>query len=99
MVQSRMLGGALGLSVVTAAFTSFIRTNLDVASFTPAEVASLLKTSKAFGGLQIERASYARAVFAAGYNLQMKIVAGFAAAQIPTALLLWRKEQFTLPQA
>jgi hypothetical protein len=35
-------------------------------------------------------------VLAHGYNLQMIVLCGFAAAQIPAALLMWRKKQITV---
>jgi hypothetical protein len=99
MIQSRTLGGALGLAIVTTVLTASIRSRLGAASYTPMEIRSLLETSRAFSQLQNGRLDYARAVFASSYNLQMKIAAGFSIAQIPAAFLLWKnKGQFIVPR-
>ncbi|KAF2681604.1 hypothetical protein K458DRAFT_308950 [Lentithecium fluviatile CBS 122367] len=98
MVQSRMLGGALSLAIVTTTLTTSVHSELASTSFTPTEINALLKTSYAFAELGSERAVFARQVFANGYNLQMKIAAGFSAAQILGTLMLWRKEQFKVPR-
>lgn len=99
MVQSRMLGGALGLAIVTAAFTTAIRSDLVAASFAPAEIELLLKSSNILLELPSGKMTYVRSIFSNGYNLQMKLAAGFSAAQILASLLLWRYEQFVIPKA
>ena len=96
MVQFRALGGALGLAIVTTALTTSVRSKLSP-HFTEQEIDRLLKTSRAFADLPISRLILARNAFAEGYNLQMRIATGLSAAQIPSAMLLWRKKQINLP--
>lgn len=91
MVQFRTLGGALGLAIVTTVFTAFVKLKLANASFTSVEIGALLQTLGLFEILTEEKANFARTVFAEGYNLQMKIVAGVSAAQVLAATLLWKQ--------
>lgn len=92
VAQYRILGGCLGLAIVTTAFNSLVKGELD--DILPASQVDDLLTSPASvstfpGNLQGE----IRSVFADGYNLQMKILAGLAAGQIPSGLLMWQKQQ------
>ena len=96
MVQFRTLGGALGLAIVTTALTTSVRSKLSP-HFTKQEIDRLLRTSRGFIDLPDSRLILARNAFVEGYDLQMKIAAGLSAAQIPSAMLLWRKKQVTLP--
>ena len=59
----------------------------------PEQINKLLKSTQAFKTLAPNVAETVRLVFANGFNLQMKIMIGFSAAQIPATLLMWQKEQ------
>ncbi|KAF1952681.1 MFS multidrug transporter-like protein [Byssothecium circinans] len=97
MVQSRILGGALGLAIVTTVFTGYVTRTLMDASFSSSEVKMLLESTKAFAGIDGGKAHLARTIFAKGHNFQMAIVAGLSGAQILAALLLWEKPQIRIP--
>ena len=92
IVQFRLLGGVGGLAIVTAVLNGYVRSHLSQI-LPPATVQSLLQTTKAFENLPEPVARMVKSTFAAAYNLQLRIVIGFSAAQIPAALLLWKRKQ------
>lgn len=98
MVQFRTLGGALGLSIVTSAFKSYVHSKLLSAGLTYTEISALLKNTEAFSQISFQQATSARSIFAEGYNLQMKIATAFCGAQIVAAMFLWKKPQITVPR-
>jgi len=57
----------------------------------PNELATLLQTIEIISTLSPNKQEIVREVFARSYNVQFRIMIGFAAAQIPAAVLLWRK--------
>ncbi|KAL8860209.1 MAG: hypothetical protein Q9178_003473 [Gyalolechia marmorata] len=92
MVQVRTMGGLVGLAIVTAAMKSYIKSNL-AQHLSSAQIDILLKSTSAFETLPSEVVDVVKAIFAEGYNLQMRIMIGFSAAQIPVAFLMWKKKQ------
>jgi hypothetical protein len=97
MVQARILGGTLGLAVVTTVFTGYVHRELSHASFSASDVDIFLRSTKDFDALDEVKARIGRMVFATGHNVQMMIVAGFSGAQIPAALLIWSMPQIRIP--
>lgn len=86
------MGGAIGLAIVTNVLNSYIKSHLS-GLLTPEEISALLRTTQAFTALSPEIAEAVKTVFASGYNLQMSVLVGFSAAQIPVALIMWQKKQ------
>lgn len=95
MLQFRTMGGAIGLAIVTTVLNSYIKSHLS-AFLSPQEVNALLKSTQAFIALPPELAETVKTVFAKGYNLQMQIMVGFSAAQVPVALMMWQKKQIVV---
>jgi hypothetical protein len=92
VAQFRVMGGVIGLAIVTSIFNSFIRS--DVSSFLSGnQVDSLLKSTSYITTLSPTVQISTRDAFSAGYNLQMKILAGFAGGQVLSSFLMWRKDQ------
>ena len=90
VVQFRLLGGAVGLSIATSVVNSYLRSHLSgLVSLDQLE--SILRSVSAIDSLDPSLGSTVRAVFGRAYNLQMKLMIGFGAAQIPASLLLWGK--------
>lgn len=89
------MGGAIGFAIVTVAMNSYIKTRL-TNKLSSARIESLLKTAETFKKLLLNVAIFAKTVFAQGYNLQMRIMIGFSAAQIPITLLMWKKKQISV---
>jgi hypothetical protein len=79
------------LAIVTSVMNRWIRSELE--KFLPIEqVALLLQTTDVISKLPEAAQSQVREVFGRGYNLQMKIMIGMAAAQLPSTLLMWTKK-------
>ena len=94
-IQFRTMGGAIGLAVVTAATNTYVKKHL-AESFSSTQIEALLQTTEAFAKLSPAMLDTARTTFAQGYNLQMRIMIGFSAAQIPATFLMWQKEQIVI---
>lgn len=92
MVQFRTMGGAIGLAIVTTVLNSYIKSEL-AQYISPDQIASLLETAEAFKSLPPDIINLVKGVFARGYNLQVEMMIGFAAAQIPASFLMWKKNQ------
>ncbi|KAL8902863.1 MAG: hypothetical protein Q9207_004328 [Kuettlingeria erythrocarpa] len=92
MVQVRTLGGLVGLAIVTAAMKSYIKSNL-AQHLSSAQIDILLRSTSAFETLPSEVVDVVKSIFAEGYNLQMRIMIGFSAAQMPVAFLMWKRKQ------
>ena len=92
VAQFRVMGGVVGLAIITSAFNGFTRPRLDH-YLTTAQVAELLKTPTALIELPPAIQENVRMIFADGYNLELKILCGLAAGQIPASFLMWQKRQ------
>lgn len=86
-----MLGGVLGLAIVSTVMNRTLKSQLlDVL---PADlVATIFQRTGAVALLPEAKQETVRALFGEAYNTQMRILIGFAAAQIPATLLMWTKE-------
>ncbi|KAF1958519.1 MFS multidrug transporter-like protein [Byssothecium circinans] len=92
MVQFRTLGGALCLAITASVFNKFIRSHLSQI-LSPQEMDGILKYAASINSFPVGVRQDLVAILSRGYNLQFKILIGFAAAQIPATLLMWKKEQ------
>lgn len=92
MIQFRTMGGAIGLAIVTTVINSYVRNSL-AGILPPDRIGALLQTTDAFAALPAALAEDVKNIFARGYNLQLKIMIGFSAAQIPVTFLMWQKQQ------
>jgi hypothetical protein len=93
--QLRPMGGAIVLALTTSVFNSYTRPKL--AEILGSEIGGRIALSgEIVARLPSPQREDARAVLAHGYNLQMIVLCAFAAAQIPAALLMWRKKQITV---
>lgn len=91
VIQFRLMGGAVGLAIVTTVFNGEVRPKLEnILSL--AQLRALLQSTAVIQSFQPELQSRVRSIFAEGFNLQMRIMIGFGAAQIPAAFLMWRKK-------
>ncbi|KAG8157943.1 hypothetical protein KVR01_012215 [Diaporthe batatas] len=90
--QFRVMGGVIGLAIITSAFNGLVRGQLN--DLIPAsELETLLKSPETISSFAQDVQQIIRKTFAEGYTLQIKILAGLAAGQIPAALLMWEKDQ------
>jgi len=89
------MGGVIGLAIVTAAYKGYIKSNLEN-FLTPNELSQLLESAQNISLFGANKQDKVRAVFAGGYNLQFRILIAFAAAQIPSSVLMWRRNQIRI---
>ncbi|KAF2804408.1 MFS general substrate transporter [Mytilinidion resinicola] len=86
--QFRVLGGLIGISVASSLSTPYLRHHLiDVLPLDL--VLAVMEKTEALHMLSGATLDNVRAIFGESYNLQIKFVIGFAAAQIPTTALMW----------
>lgn len=76
----------IGVALVTYVMNSSIHPKL-MALLPRDDYQALLKSTSLIETFQPAVQATVRAIYADGYNLQMKITIGFAAAQVPLALL------------
>ncbi|CAG8971948.1 hypothetical protein HYALB_00003284 [Hymenoscyphus albidus] len=89
--QFRFLGGSFGLAIVSSVMYSYTRGKYE--DFLPPEIIkALLESLTVVENLQPAVRERVRQVLAEGYNLQMKILIGFAMLQIVTTVLMWEKK-------
>lgn len=86
------MGGVIGLAIVTTAFNGLVRGQLGNL-LSASQLNTLLKSPETIAAFPESLQNTIRETFADGYTLQIKILAGLAAGQIPAALLMWEKEQ------
>jgi hypothetical protein len=80
-----MMGSAVAAAVVNSVYNGYTRPQLEALGV-PDYVTTAFPES-ANGGDRI------KLIYAGGYNRQMIVLAVFAAAQLPAALLLWKRPQ------
>ncbi|KAI0025052.1 major facilitator superfamily domain-containing protein [Xylariomycetidae sp. FL0641] len=91
--QFRMMGSAIALAIATSVFDGQTRTQLANILGLADSNASLLSLAQYIGRLTADEQDGVRRVLVDGYNWQMIVLAAFAAAQIPAALLMWQTRQ------
>jgi hypothetical protein len=91
LAQFRILGGTFAISIATAAATPFISSRL-LHHLSPTTVQTLLDRTEGIVRLPEELQGVVRHIFADGYNLQMRILIGIAAAHVPATLLMWTRK-------
>ena len=89
------MGGVIGLAIVTTVQNGFVRSRLSQ-SLAKEQIDQLLKSADAIALFTPEAQIGIRSVFANSYNIQMKILAGFAAAQILATFIMWQKKQIVV---
>ena len=95
VIQFRTMGGAIGLAIVTTVINSYLRNRL-AGLLPPDQIAAVLQSTDALGTLPPALAETVRGIFARGYNLQLRIMIGFSAAQIPVTFLMWQRKQIVV---
>ena len=93
--QLRYMGAVIGVAIATCVLNSFVESHLsNILSST--QVEGLLRSSGMINTLPAELQIPVRLVFAEAYNLQMKVLIGFSAAQTAAACLMWQKKLVVL---
>ncbi|KAJ5107837.1 hypothetical protein N7456_004512 [Penicillium angulare] len=90
-IQSRTLGGVLGISAATTILNYYLRSRL-TGNLQPQELAAVLKTSESIQYLTIEAQEHVRDVYAMAYSMQMKLAGAFSAAQLLAVGMIWKRD-------
>ncbi|KAI0882850.1 putative efflux pump antibiotic resistance protein [Annulohypoxylon maeteangense] len=90
--QFRTMGSAMGLAIATSVFNGYTLPRF--AGLGIQDPAADLITGQQFlpAALQDE----GRLILSEGYNRQMTVLCAFSAAQIPAALLMWKRKQMVI---
>lgn len=90
--QFRQMGGSIGIAIVTAVFNSYVTSPLSNLTGT-SDLTAVEGLGQYLGDLQASTQNEVRLILGQGYNRQMLVLCGLAAAQIPAGFLLWRRDQ------
>ncbi|KAL4735695.1 major facilitator superfamily domain-containing protein [Aspergillus similis] len=95
VAQFRVMGGCIGIAVVTAVANGYLQSHLRQVP-APEELCAVLQSAVRLSTLSSADQGLVRRAFSASYNLQMKILAGFAGGQVLASLLKWQQKQSRL---
>lgn len=97
VVQFRMIGSTLGLASVTTALNNHLSDHLPKI-LNDTQLESVLSSTSVISSLEEPLKAQVQEVFGQGYDLQLKILIGFTAAQFLTLLLNWnwKKSQMSI---
>lgn len=90
--QFRIMGGAIGLSIINTVMHSFLRSHLSSILTLP-QLESVLGSAQAIAALPTNKYEQVVLEFSEGYNIQMKIMSGMAAIQLLGTGIMWQKNQ------
>lgn len=90
-----MLGGALGLAFASSAMNSYLASKLS-SSIGAERLAAVLQSVTAAQSFPPHAQRLVLEALSSGYNLQMKILTGFAGVQVLAVGLLWRNKQISV---
>ncbi|RDA90121.1 hypothetical protein CP533_2571 [Ophiocordyceps camponoti-saundersi (nom. inval.)] len=91
--QFRTMGSAFGLAIVTSVFNGYTGPRLAGLGLSP-DVTSIEGVgSQRLAAISPEVLTDVRSILSEAYNRQMFVLCAFAAAQIPAALLMWKRKQ------
>ena len=95
-MQFRFLDGATALAIVTAVANSWLQDVLHTIVRTE-QVAMIFRDSAFIDSLPDTVQGTVRGLFVKGFNLQMRILSGFATAQFPVTMLMWQRSYWNEP--
>jgi predicted MFS family arabinose efflux permease len=89
--QFRTMGAAFGIAITTSVFNHNLRAQMPSMD----SISDLIQGELTGDGASVLPGSQKviQLIAAEGYNRQMLVLCGFAAAQIPTSMLMWRRKQ------
>uniref|UniRef100_A0A8H7NQR2 Major facilitator superfamily (MFS) profile domain-containing protein n=1 Tax=Bionectria ochroleuca TaxID=29856 RepID=A0A8H7NQR2_BIOOC len=95
VVQFRFLGGATALSIATAVGNKWLRDELS-SLVSVEQLSFIFRDLASIDSLPPSSQEIVRRLFVESFNLQMRILIGFAAAQFPVTLMMWERQPVML---
>jgi hypothetical protein len=92
ITQFRIMGGAIGLSIVNSVMHGMLRSGL-APILTSLQLNEVLDSAQYIANFPPKVREQVLLKFSDSYNLQMRILAGLAAGQIIGTLIMWQKKQ------
>jgi hypothetical protein len=92
ITQFRIMGGAIGLSIVNSVMHGMLRSRL-AQILTSLQLDKVLDSAQYIAVLSPQVREEVLLQYSDGYNVQMRILAGLAAGQIIGTLIMWQKKQ------
>lgn len=92
ITQFRVMGGAIGLSIVNTVMHDLLRTRLSPV-LSSLQLGKVLDSAEFIKLLPTQVRDQVLLQFSDGYNVQMRILAGLAAGQIIGTLIMWQRKQ------
>lgn len=91
ITQFRALGGVIGIAITTNVFNNYIRSTLSN-QLTTDQLSHLLQSvTTAISSLPLDMQKVVESTFASAYDLQTKVLIGFAVGQALAVSLMWEK--------
>lgn len=94
-MQFRFLGGATALSIATAVGNKWLRDELS-SLVSVEQLSFIFRDLASIDSLPPSSQEIVRRLFVESFNLQMRILIGFAAAQFPVTLMMWERQPVML---
>ncbi|KAF2262723.1 MFS general substrate transporter [Lojkania enalia] len=91
IVQFRIFGSTIGLSIATSVLNAKLRAELP-RMLSPEKLEAVLRSTTVIHKLPGNVRSVVEDVFGEGYALQLKVVVAFAAVNVLTTCMVWRKK-------
>ncbi|KAF2821599.1 MFS multidrug transporter-like protein [Ophiobolus disseminans] len=95
VMQFRLMGGAVTLSIINTARAAYLRSTLNDL-LTAHQITQILEFAPSVNAFDPATKHVVGIKLADAYNLQTKILAGVAGAQVLSSLLMWQKNQITV---
>ena len=88
--QFRTMGSAMGLAIATSVFNGYVLSRIGNLGVGGLSITDLTTGQQSLPAIIQEDA---RHILSEAYNRQMLVLCGFSAAQIPAAMLMWKRKQ------
>ncbi|KAL9097924.1 MAG: hypothetical protein Q9165_000250 [Trypethelium subeluteriae] len=95
IVQLRFLGGATALAILTAVGNTWLRNALQ-GVLTPDQLTTIFRTPEIISSFPADPRDIVRGAFVKIFDLEMRILIGFSAAEFLFTLLMWQKKPVLL---
>lgn len=95
LIQFRVLGGALGLAIGSGIANNHLESKLR-GLIGSQDLSRLIDSLQSSGNFTVAERAYIKEAFAQSFSLEVKMMIGFAAAQVLAIALLWHWPQILL---